>query len=715
MTMTVKLTRVSKVMAIMVLGAVWSWSWSSSGGMGMVMAQEDDDDVICSAANYNWTVVGGAASAWRPGDDIPDVHIVMQVTDPIGEYAKYSVAVASLWAQTHDFTMAVHSQLPEGTPEHPTPEGMDHRFGKVALMKEYMEDVHGGSCPAEWLLWLDADVLMTVEYDWTRPLIETYPDSHIIGSRDIGGEGVMNSGVMLVKCSEWSSLFFEQWWTHPLATAGKPDQLALGELIDLPENSEYVTVLSGEAINTAPFWWHSFVPGVSPVLHLINQPKETRRAVGSALLSKLCTAPGADSMDEFEEDGSGSEYMTVNWNWSWEWLATEYVTSLETITGAFGTTEDKEAMIQASKASEFLASYFSEQNPPQHDKALRVLDTSLRYTEKHELGGTALLMARVAETLTALGRYEQADGLFNAAQNQYQHQLKTGLTGPEGTPALYQIIKGRAGAAMANKKGELALELYHTALAGQEKYYGKEHVAVAVTVDEIGTAFAKYGQHAKAAEYFVRAATINDEKLGLHDPTSIVVRCHLAVAYLRSGNPAGDDVLAHAVAETVKLGSPHLARKVSGRLSALATSFENAGGEENSFKALYVHSLVTEVIEAGFGKVSAEFATAVGNMATTLVGGDKVRDALLLFESALEVDREVYGEEDLAVATDHFNIGYVQSKLGMFTEAAESFDNSAAIRAAKLPMGEAAEEVVQARSRAAKARKAGGAASKMEL
>ena len=68
----------------------------------------------------------------------------MQVTDPIGEYAKYGVAVTSLWAQMHDFTMAVHAELPGGTPEHPTPEGMDHRFGKVALLKDYMADVHGG-------------------------------------------------------------------------------------------------------------------------------------------------------------------------------------------------------------------------------------------------------------------------------------------------------------------------------------------------------------------------------------------------------------------------------------------------------------------------------------------------------------------------------------------------------------------------------------------
>ena len=81
----------------------------------------------------------------------------------------------------------------------------------------------------------------------------------------------MNSGVMLVKCSEWSSLFLDQWWTHPLATEGNPDQLALGALIEQTENQDYVTVLSGEAMNTAPYWWHSFIPGTSPVLHLINQ------------------------------------------------------------------------------------------------------------------------------------------------------------------------------------------------------------------------------------------------------------------------------------------------------------------------------------------------------------------------------------------------------------------------------------------------------------
>ena len=64
-----------------------------------------------------------------------------------------------------------------------------------------------------------------------------------------------------------------------------------------------------------------------------------------------------------------------------------------------------------------------------------------------------------------------------------------------------------------------------------------------------------------------------------------------------------------------------------------------------------------EVLEAGFGKESAEFATGLGNMATALVGSDKVRDALPIFESALQIDQGVYGEDDLAVATDHFNLG----------------------------------------------------------
>ena len=191
-----------------------------------------------------------------------------------------------------------------------------------------------------------------------------------------------------------------------------------------------------------------------------------------------------------------------------------------------------------------------------------MLDRSLRFTEKHDLGGTALLTARVADTLTALGRFEQADGLYNNAIAVYQRQLQTGLVGPEDAGVLYQIVKGRAGAAMGNGKGEQALELYHTALEGQEGVHGKEHPAVALTLDEIGTVFSRYGQHATAAKYFARAVSINDEALGVSDPASVVAKVHLAVAYLRSGNPAGDGVLQVAVAMAKELASPQVAAKV---------------------------------------------------------------------------------------------------------------------------------------------------------
>ena len=55
--------RVAKAMAV--VGAVWSWS--SSVGMGMVMVVAQQEDVVCYAANYNWTVWYGAVGCGGVG------------------------------------------------------------------------------------------------------------------------------------------------------------------------------------------------------------------------------------------------------------------------------------------------------------------------------------------------------------------------------------------------------------------------------------------------------------------------------------------------------------------------------------------------------------------------------------------------------------------------------------------------------------------------
>ena len=92
------------------------------------------DGLMCNATALLWTDVAEAATAWHPESDQPPagIHVVMQVTDPIGGYGKIGIATAALWARSHGHTLSVHRELPGGTADNPTPEGFDHRFGKVS-------------------------------------------------------------------------------------------------------------------------------------------------------------------------------------------------------------------------------------------------------------------------------------------------------------------------------------------------------------------------------------------------------------------------------------------------------------------------------------------------------------------------------------------------------------------------------------------------------
>ena len=132
------------------------------------------DAELCNAAALPWRAVTAEASSWKPqaaakpdgmlgssdsvGTSRSRIHIVMQVTEPIGNYSRFAVATASIWARSHGYTLSVHEELPGGTAEHPTPGDMDLRFGKVRILLDHAE-----SCLADWLLWLDSDVFMLVQ------------------------------------------------------------------------------------------------------------------------------------------------------------------------------------------------------------------------------------------------------------------------------------------------------------------------------------------------------------------------------------------------------------------------------------------------------------------------------------------------------------------------------------------------------------------------
>ena len=93
------------------------------------------DALICEASTPDWNFVLNSANSSLFWTNEAQIGVVMQVTEAIKEYAKFFVAVTSSWCKERGIPLIVYGPLPlQGCNEtHPTPPGMDHRFGKVQL------------------------------------------------------------------------------------------------------------------------------------------------------------------------------------------------------------------------------------------------------------------------------------------------------------------------------------------------------------------------------------------------------------------------------------------------------------------------------------------------------------------------------------------------------------------------------------------------------
>jgi len=244
---------------------------------------------------------------------------LMQVTDPIGSYAKHFIALAHAWATPRLVPLLVYGALPGGNDTHPTPDGRDPRFGKVWLLAQAMREalaVRSNSGGVEkdgehWLLWLDSDVVvldgatmpssLPLGSNFAADLVEAYSrpgadsrcrrkasstgrasnvdaadeaDSNsakekeckaadftgvhaIIADQRDSLLGDVNAGVMLWKVSPWSLAFLEAWWNHPLALQGAYEQLVFSALWQSNARNvqRHVALTPSDALNSYPGQW----------------------------------------------------------------------------------------------------------------------------------------------------------------------------------------------------------------------------------------------------------------------------------------------------------------------------------------------------------------------------------------------------------------------------------------------------------------------------
>ena len=234
------------------------------------------------------------------------IHVVMQVTKEIATYGRRTAAANAIWARSHSHTMSVHGPLGGSRP---APRGYDARFGKVQFLRKSAEGAQeDAQNEHKWLLWLDADAFVAVHHDWAKEVILRFGSAaHVIASLDPGEDGTLNTGVLLVKRSAWSVNFLNDWWLHPSAQQGKTDQAVLDEVlvamraagesvrfvstdpeaVPIGPVDAKVVVLPVGAINCDQKWWQSFIPSVSPVLHLMNHGMNVREKLGTEILQRL--------------------------------------------------------------------------------------------------------------------------------------------------------------------------------------------------------------------------------------------------------------------------------------------------------------------------------------------------------------------------------------------------------------------------------------------
>ena len=131
----------------------------------------------------------------------PRIGIVTQVTGSLESYAGYAVAVnAAAAAAMGGAPLLVEGPL--GAHGRATSAPWDERFGKVPLLRKWLEErmeieegdgvsmgdgvgAAGGWRSFEYLLWIDADaVLVDVEGDAVRRLIDEYPEAHLVACRE---------------------------------------------------------------------------------------------------------------------------------------------------------------------------------------------------------------------------------------------------------------------------------------------------------------------------------------------------------------------------------------------------------------------------------------------------------------------------------------------------------------------------------------------------
>lgn len=212
------------------------------------------------------------------------VLLVSFMNDKIAEYGAWNAAVNAHYAAHMRYAYQMYYNYFPDIPSNVA----DVRWYKVLLVLSLMK---GHSHEYDYIVWLDTDlIILDLEFDLIS-LVNASGNASIVASYDTKPEnGVMNSGLMIFKVSNWTADFLTFWWENydkdVLSDQGAFTDMYYKDVLRCT-SSNYISLLPPHALNSVfPAYKNQLMD--HQVLHLAGLDDELRKYIFKSAYENLC-------------------------------------------------------------------------------------------------------------------------------------------------------------------------------------------------------------------------------------------------------------------------------------------------------------------------------------------------------------------------------------------------------------------------------------------
>jgi len=265
-----------------------------------------NEEGIGNCSDISWISLNHSSS--QNTEDL-SVSLITYYTDNIEEYTKWNYGIMYGYSEFHNYNMFVLN--PDTGHDF---ELNDPRWNKIQILRIAIDHI---SKDNEYFIWFDADfTMLDIDYKFEN-IIEEFNWADIIIAKDSSPEsGMVNTGCIIVKASDWSRNFLDKWWST-FDRSQVSEQGAFSRLAHDPSVTSkaldmwmHVALLPPAALNSIFDAWVYQQPG-DHFLHLAGAHDVYRRGVFRYGWQMMCSQATAND----KSSGNQSNYIVPYDQW----------------------------------------------------------------------------------------------------------------------------------------------------------------------------------------------------------------------------------------------------------------------------------------------------------------------------------------------------------------------------------------------------------------